>query len=58
MPGPGGRTRWSSPPAEDGLERADAVVERIAGEKPLAAGATIVDAATDVGSCVPTSVVR
>ncbi|HPA52489.1 MAG TPA: hypothetical protein PLP50_12905 [Thermoanaerobaculia bacterium] len=58
MPGPGGRTRWSSPPAEDGLERADAVVERITGEKPLAACATIVAAATNVGSCVPTSGVR
>jgi hypothetical protein len=33
-------------------------VERITGEKPLAACATIVAAATNVGSCVPTSGVR
>ncbi len=51
--GPGDWTQWSSPLAAGGLERADAVVERIAGEDPFAAYATIVDAATNDGSYLP-----
>ena len=51
--GPGEWAQWSSPLAAGGLEKADAVVERIAGEEPFAAYATIVDAATNDGSYLP-----
>ena len=51
--GPGEWAQWNSPLAAGGVERADAVVERIAGEEPFAAYATIVDTATNDGSFLP-----
>ncbi len=51
--GPGQWVQWNAPLAQEGVERADAVVERIAGDEPFAAYATLVDAVTNDGSFLP-----
>lgn len=51
--GPGQWAQWNGPLAAEGVEEADAIVERVAGEEPFAAYATIVDSVTNDGSFLP-----
>ena len=51
--GPGQWVQWNAPLAELGIEVADAVLERIDGNEPYTAYATIVDNVTGDGSYLP-----
>ena len=51
--GPGQWTQWNAPLGSEGIAWADATIERIAGDEPYTAYATIVDQSTNDGSFLP-----
>ncbi len=51
--GPGQWAQWNAPLGSEGVPWADATIERIAGDEPYTAYATIVDQSTNDGSFLP-----